>query len=139
MSTLKQDLIAQGMELRETHISQVFLTRDTVYKVKKPVQLGFLDFTTPELRNQFCERELLLNQRLPKNGYRHVLPITRDDTGVHEIGGDGEPVDWAVEMRRLPDVDAADVRLRSGRLERGDLERIAEHLADFHAHARCDE
>jgi hypothetical protein len=126
------------MELRETHISQVFLTPDTVYKVKKSVALGFLDFTTLERRRQDCEAEVALNRRLAPEIYRGVVPIARDAHGVHRVGGDGEVVEWAVEMRRLPDADAADQRLAAGRLGRDEMRLLAEHIARFHATARND-
>ena len=126
------------MELRETHISQVFLTRDTVYKVKKPVSLGFLDFSTLERRRRFCEVEVALNRRLAPGVYRGVVPIVRDGAGTHRIAVPGEPVEWAVEMRRLPARDAADQRLLEGRLGRRELSLIAQHVARFHEAARCD-
>src|SRR6476619_6757781 len=116
--SLEADLQDQGWQLRETHISRVFLGQSAVYKVKKAVQLGFLDFSTLELRKRFCEREVTLNRALAPHTYRGVVPITRDAAGKHCIGGDGEPVEWAVEMQRLPDADAAEERLRAGRLSR---------------------
>jgi aminoglycoside phosphotransferase family enzyme/predicted kinase len=138
MSTLKDDLLSQGMELRETHISHVFLTADSVYKVKKPVALGFLDFSTLEKRRHFCEVEATLNRRLAPSVYRGVVPIALDASGVHRIGAPGKTVEWALEMRRLPARDAADQRLLEGRLGRRELVEIAQHLARFHADARCD-
>jgi aminoglycoside phosphotransferase family enzyme/predicted kinase len=138
MGSLKQDLIDQGMELRETHISQVFLSERAVYKVKKPVRLGFLDFSTLSLRRQFCEAEVTLNQRLAPDVYRGVVPIVRDAAGVHRLDAPGEPVEWAVVMRRLPETAAADRRLQDGRLTRDDVSKLARHLALFHARARCD-
>jgi len=138
MGTLKRDL-ATGRDLRETHISWVFLDDAHAYKVKKPVALGFLDFTTLEARRIACEAELSLNRRLAPDVYRRLVPITRDAAGVHHLDGDGAPVEWAVEMRRLDDDDAADARLAAGRLGRGDVARIAEHVARFHASARTDE
>src|SRR3954451_5354595 len=107
MPSLKQDLLDQGLELRETHISWVFLSADRVYKVKKPVALGFLDFSTLAARKRFCESELALNRRLAADVYLRVLPIVRDARGVHRIGEPGEAVEWAVGMRRLPDSDSA--------------------------------
>jgi hypothetical protein len=139
MSSLTQDLVAQGFALRETHISQVFLGPDSVYKTKKPLALGFLDFTTLERREHFCKQEVALNQRLAPDVYRGVVAITRDRAGTHRIGGDGPAVEWAVHMRRLDDRDAADVRLRQGRLAPGDLQRLAERIARFHEGARCDD
>jgi aminoglycoside phosphotransferase family enzyme/predicted kinase len=138
MPNLAQDLIDRGLSLRETHISRVFLGPDTVYKTKKAVQLGFLDFSTLERRKHFCEQEVALNLRLAPDVYRGVVPITLDAGGRHRIDGTGEPIEWAVEMRRLPERDAADQRLLDGRLSRKQLARLAEHVARFHAAARCD-
>lgn len=138
MASSKADLLAAGFELRETHISEVFLGASDVYKVKKPVDLGFLDFRTLERRKRCCEAEVELNRRLAGSVYFGVVPITRDARGVHRIGGEGDPVDWAVHMRRLPDRDAADVRLGEGRLGGDEIAAIAAHVAHFHAGARAD-
>lgn len=139
MGRLRDDLAGPEVErVEETHISWVFLTRDRAFKVKKPLDLGFLDFTTPEKRRAACEAEVRLNRRLAPDVYRGVLPVTRGPDGRHRLGGEGPPVDWAVEMRRLPDDWRADVRLRAGRLDAGDLERVAGRVAAFHAAARCD-
>lgn len=138
MDRLIRDLIEQGMTLCETHISWAFLAHDRVYKLKKPVALGFLDFTDVAARKHFCEREVELNRRLAPDVYLGVVPVVRDATGVHRIGGPGEAVEWAVEMRRLPVSDCADTLLAEGKLGTGALQRIAGHLAAFHAAARCD-
>jgi aminoglycoside phosphotransferase family enzyme len=139
MGELKQDLKRVGVELKETHISWVFLTDQDVWKVKKPVSLGFLDFSTSERRRAACEAEIRLNRRLAPDVYLGVVPITLDDTGRHRIGGEGPPVDWAVHMVRLPDTDRADVRLAQGGFGEADIERIAVHVAAFHGQARSDE
>lgn len=143
MTDLARDLQRQGFELIETHISRVFLGEADVYKVKKPVNLGFLDFSTLAARKRDCEAEVTLNRRLAATTYVGIVPITRTDDGVHRIAetadADGEVVEWAVHMRRLDQRDAADARLERGELTRADVERIAEHIADFHAQARCDE
>ena len=138
MASLEQDFVERGFEVRQTHISRVFLGPELVYKTKKPVDLGFCDFTTLERRLRFCQLEVALNRRLAPGVYLGVVPITRDADGRHHCKGQGEIVDYAVEMRRLPDRDAADVRLREGRLEHEDVQRIAEHVAKFHADARQD-
>lgn len=141
MSTLKQDLLAQGMELRETHISEVFLSDDRVLKVKKPVSLGFLDFSSLDARKRYCEAEVELNRRLAEQVYLGVRAIARDANGKHVVlppsAAEGA-VEFAVEMARLRDEDAADARLAAGTLGEQDLARIAERLAKFHAAARCD-
>jgi aminoglycoside phosphotransferase family enzyme/predicted kinase len=139
MGTLEDDLRAQGMELRQTHISSVFIADGSVYKVRRPVCLGFLDFTTLAARKEDCEAEVTLNRRLAPDVYVGVVPITRDGEGIHRLGAGGDVVEWAVQMRRLADRDAADARLRDGRLERSQIQQLARRLCEFHASARCDE
>ena len=89
------------IQVEETHISTVFLTGDFVYKVKKPVDFGFLDYTTLEKRLQYCKQEVLLNKRLSENVYLDVVPITLEPTG-YALNGPGKPVEYAVKMRQLP-------------------------------------
>ncbi len=138
MGDLKDDL-ASDRELIETHISWVFLGDRTVIKVKKPVSLDFLDFSTLEQRRRACEQEYVLNQRLSSSVYRDVVPITLESDGTHRVAGSGNVVDYAVRMRRLNDEDRADIRLRNGRLTRDDIRRIAIRLTDFHASASQSE
>jgi len=132
MGTKAVDLLPPGMELRETHISWVFLGGDEVFKVKKPVSLGFLDFSTIEKRREACEAEVRLNRRLAPDVYRGVVPVIRDAFGQHRFGPDGNPVDWAVHMKRLPDSHRADVRLERGELTGEDIELVAGRVARFH-------
>ncbi len=87
--------------LRETHISWVFLTGDWAYKIKKPRNLDFLDFSTLAARKHFCEEELRLNRRFAPGLYTAVVPV-REQQGLH-IGGEGEVVDYAVKMRQFDD------------------------------------
>ncbi|HET6418271.1 MAG TPA: hypothetical protein VFG22_18385, partial [Polyangiales bacterium] len=83
MGNLKADLKAAGFELIETHISWVFLGASDVFKVKRPVNLGFLDFTSLRQRREACDAELRLNRRLAADVYLDVVPITRDELGIH--------------------------------------------------------
>lgn len=151
VSTLKDDLKANYAELRETHISWVFLDDHDVYKIKKPVSFGFLDFTTLARRKAACEAEVELNRRLAKDVYLGVRPVRVSadgrhyvDPGVAEEGlvephsADDEIVDWAVHMRRVSDGDRADHRLAAQRLTPSDIDRVAVHLVDFHANAASD-
>jgi len=138
MGELKADLEARGFELIETHISWVFLGAELVYKVKRPVDLGFLDFTTTEKRRAACYSELRLNRRLAPDVYLDVLPITVDESGLHEIASQGEVVDWAVQMRRLPVQRRADELLKAGLLTPGQIDALAAHIARFHEGVRCD-
>jgi uncharacterized protein len=137
MGTLRDDL-REGAELIETHVSWVFRHPRDVYKVKRPVNLGFLDFRTPGQRRAACEAEVELNRRLAPDVYLGVVPVTRDAAGRHRLGGDGEPVDWAVHMVRLDDDRRADRRLAAGTLLAADIDAIAARIAAFHAAARAD-
>ena len=139
MGSLSEDLAGPGIEVVETHISWVFLVEREVWKVKKPVSLGFLDFSTAEKRRTACEEEVRLNRRLAPEVYLGVVPVTLDSSGRHRFGGAGDPMDWAVHMVRLPDEERADVRLRDGRLTASDLAGVAERIAAFHDRARSDE
>jgi len=90
-------------ELIETHISQVFLTGDYAYKIKKPMDFGFLDFSTLEKRKHFCEEELRLNRRFSPDLYLSVEPVRCRDDGSIVVGGeDGDIVEYAVKMRQFP-------------------------------------
>jgi len=148
-SAILRDLVLQPASLVETHISWVIVGETEVWKLKKPVSLGFLDFGTIERRKAACEAEVALNRRLASDVYLGVCPVRCDAAGRLVIDGEGElarahagelgePIDWAVHMRRLPDHDRADVRLAEGRLDRAHIGRIAERLAEFHAAARSD-
>lgn len=138
MASLLTDLAGIG-ELRETHISWVFLGPQRVLKIKKPVALGFLDFRSLDARKAACEAELEFNRRLAPDVYLRLVPIRRAADGVHRPDGEGELVDWGVEMLRLPDADAADQRLREGRLTQAQVIALGVRLAQFHAQARTDE
>jgi uncharacterized protein len=132
MADLKEDLARSAIEVRETHISWVFLGEETVLKVKKPVDFGFLDFSDSERRRQACLSEVQLNTRLAPGVYSGVVPITRRADGVHEVAGAGAVVDWGVRMRRLADADRADLRLMAGRLEAQHIDGLARELSRFH-------
>lgn len=125
---------APKVELVQTHISFVFLAGDFVYKVKKPVDFGFLDFTTLERRHHFCQREVELNRRLAPDIYLGVVPITCDGDRF-AIDGPGQVVEYAVKMRRLPQERMMDEMLARGVVTAAMVERLARLLADFHARA----
>ncbi len=125
-------------EVRETHVSWAFLTDADVYKVKKPVKYPFLDFSTLTARRHACEAEVVLNQRLAAGAYFGVVPVRRGPDGKAWFGPTGEVIDWAVHMVRLPDEARADQRLANGTLDEAKIDALAEHIAAFHARARCD-
>lgn len=120
------------VELLETHISWVLLAGDCAYKIKKPVSLGFVDFTTPESRRFYCEEELRLNRRTAPQLYLEVVPIT----GTPEapvLGGAGPAFDHAVKMRRFPQEALLDRVAKAGALTAAQVEAFARTVADFHA------
>jgi aminoglycoside phosphotransferase family enzyme/predicted kinase len=128
------------VELRATHASWVFIAGADVWKVKRPVDLGFLDFSTLEARRRCCEDEVRLNRRLAPDVYLGVEPLRRDARGLLVLGGEGDAagviVDWAVHMRRLPDEASAAARLARGALGGDELAALAARIADFHRAAR---
>ncbi|RZI90561.1 MAG: hypothetical protein EOP15_04180, partial [Pseudomonas sp.] len=87
-----------GFQLIETHISWVLLTGEYAYKIKKPMNFGFLDFTGLDQREHFCNEELRLNQRLTDDLYLDVLPIT-GSAEAPQLGGEGAPIEFALRMR----------------------------------------
>lgn len=117
-----------------THISWVFLTDRDVWKLKRPVDYGFVNYTTLERRQRSCEDEVRLNRRLAPDVYLGVVPVRLGPRG-HWFGLDGDVVDYAVHMRRLPEERSAEVLLRRGELTADHLARLAERLARFFADA----
>lgn len=126
----------KSVEVRQTHISVVFLAGGMAYKIKKPVGLGFVDYGTPGRRRQFCEEEVRLNRRLAPEVYLGVVPITRDGDAIR-MEGTGEAVEWAVKMERLPDAATLRARLVRGEVGAGEFEELARRLAAFHASAEA--
>ncbi len=117
----------------ETHISAVLLTAERAYKLKKPVDLGFLDFTRLRQRRHFCREELRLNRRLAPDIYLAVLPIT-GSASAPRLGGSGRAIDYAVEMRRFPQEALFDRLLADGRLAATHVDALADCIAHFHQH-----
>ncbi len=118
-------------QVLETHISWVILTGDYAYKIKKPMDFGFLDFSTLERRKRFCEEELRLNRRLAANLYLEVLPIT-GSAAAPELGGHGEAFEYAIRMRQFDQNDLFDVRQENSKLTPDLLTSLARQVADFH-------
>ena len=121
----------RSVELVQTHISFVFITERFVYKIKKPVNFGFLDFTTLEKRKYYCEQELILNRRLSPEVYIDVIPVVKRG-GKYWLWGEGEIVDYAVKMKRLPMERLMKNLLLNGELDEKMLDRVAKKIAKFH-------
>ncbi|MBL7062479.1 MAG: hypothetical protein ISS54_07065 [Dehalococcoidia bacterium] len=121
----------QRIELVQTQMSFIFLTGDYVYKVKKPVDLGYLDYTTLEKRRFFCHQEIELNRHLCPDTYLEVASIVKREGQIH-IGGKGETIEYAVKMRQLPRDQMMDNLLPLNRVTEGMVVNVAEKLAAFH-------
>lgn len=126
------------IELRQSHVSYLLFTPEFVYKIKKPVNFGFLDFTTLDKRRFYCEEEVRLNRRLAPNAYIGVVGITEKE-GRYAMGGQGEPVEYAVKMRRLPEERSLKVMLEAGIVTEELIRRVSLVLASFHKNAATDE
>lgn len=123
--------------LGQTHVSYLVFTPDFVYKIKKPVDFGFLDFTTLEKRRFYCEEELRLNRRCAPRVYLKVEAITRAPVGFL-LGGDGEVVDYAVKMRRLDEKNCLRRMLEAGTVTEELIGRLAVSIAEFHKRAETN-
>lgn len=121
-----------GADPVETHISAVFIGRDTVWKLKKAVRLGFLDFSGLAARQHFARRELELNQPHAPGLYRDVVPVTRAPDGTLAVDGAGEPVEWVLRMAPVPKDDFLDVIARRGALTPELLDATADAVAALH-------
>lgn len=125
----------QRLDIVQTHISFIFIAADIVYKVKKAVDFGFLDFTTLEKRKFFCEEEVRLNRRLAPEAYLGVDTITEDAAGRLVLGGKGRIVEYAVRMKKLPQERMLGRLLAEGRCDPSIMDAVAAKLADFHRRA----
>jgi len=128
----------QKVEWVQTQMSLIFLTGDYVYKVKKPVDFGYLDYTTLEKRKLFCEQELNLNRRLSPDVYLEVVPIVRRN-GKILLGGRGDVIEYAVKMRQLPAERMMDVLLSRNQVSKEMIRTVALKVADFHERAETNE
>jgi len=120
--------------LQQTQMSFIFLTGDYVYKTKKPVNLGYLDYTTLEKREHFCRQELELNRRLCPVAYLDVLPITESPSGIR-LDDQGKVIEYAVKMKQLPRDRMMDLLLPQDQVTPAMLGQVAALMADFHSRA----
>src|SRR3972149_847255 len=116
----------------QTHISYIFLTDKYAYKIKKPVDFGFLDFTALEKRLYFCKEEARLNRRLAPDIYLGVVPVTRV-RGGYRVEGKGRVVEYAVKMKRIPDKVILERMIKDGTITAEIVKRVAEKICDFHS------
>jgi uncharacterized protein len=128
---------AERIELLQTHMSWILLTDQHAYKIKKPVDLGFADFTSLEKRRYFCNEELRVNRRLAPDLYLAVLPITGTCQSP-VVGGDGEPIEYAVTMKQFPQRELLPHVLERGELSPQYIESLARDVAEFHRVVEVD-
>src|SRR5512135_2867872 len=124
----------ERVEVIETHISWVLLAGEYAYKIKKPVALGFLDFSTLQQRRLYCEEELRLNRRTAPRLYLEVVPITGSEAAPL-LGGRGEAIEYAVKMRRFPQEALLSRMAQAGALTAGHIDALARATAALHAQA----
>jgi aminoglycoside phosphotransferase family enzyme/predicted kinase len=120
-----------GLEILETHISWILLTGAYAYKFKKPLDLGFLDYTTLAKRKICCEEELRLNRRLAPRHYLEVVPVAGPPSRPM-IGGPGEALEYAVKMRQFAREAEFGQLAERGALTPESIDRVARRVADFH-------
>lgn len=126
------------VEHRETHISHLFFAGDLVYKIKKNVRYSFVDYSTLTRRQFFLQEELRLNRRLAPSVYLGILPISHDDYGW-QLGGDFDPAEYVLVMRRLPEKRMLDYLLERGQVTPKMMAALAEILASFHSESASDD
>lgn len=118
-------------ECVETHASWILLTGDHAYKIKKPVDFGFLDYSTLEKRRRACEEELRLNRLIAPELYLDVVPVT-GPTHAPRISGAGEALEYALHMRQFDRAQQLDRRLEAGTVDENDMDEVADYVAEFH-------
>ncbi len=118
--------------MKQTHISYIFLAGDYVYKIKKPVNFGFLDFTSLDKRRHYCLKELQLNRRLAPDIYLEVLPISLNDKGSYLLGSEENVVEYAVKMKKLPEENILKKLCSEGKIDISIMDAVARKVVSFH-------
>jgi uncharacterized protein len=129
------DEYVKNVRMVQTHISWIFLTGKYVYKIKKPVNFGFLNFTTLERRKVFCEKELELNKRLAEDMYLEVVPINQSN-GKIKVKGPGEIIEYAVKMKEIGQEKMMSKQLEKNKVTLDTIEKISKILSDFHSRTK---
>jgi uncharacterized protein len=121
-----------AVERIDTHAASVFLSGSRAIKIKRAVRFPFLDFSTLEKRRKACEAEIAINRAYAPGIYRAVVPITREQNGVFAIGGKGQPIEWAVEMRRFDESQTLDHLAEAGRIDAKLADALGRAIAAAH-------
>ncbi len=123
--------IQGSIQVLQTHISYIFLTGDYAYKLKKPVNMGFLDFSNLEKRQYYCQQELALNRPIAPEIYLEVLPITQQENTLG-LNGNGEIIDYVVKMRQFPQSALLSEMEKAGKLTESLVRQLGKKVANFH-------
>jgi hypothetical protein len=130
--------VKEPIRLMQTHVSYVFLTGDYAYKVKKPVNFGFLDFSTLEARHHFCLEEIRMNQEIAPEIYLDVLPVSQNGDRFI-LNGTEQPVEYVLKMHEFPQNDLFICMFEQGRLTETHMEELGRIVAQFHAKAQTSD
>ncbi len=128
----------KSIKLIETHISYIFLTGDFAYKIKKPVDYGFLDFSTLQKRKYYCNEELNLNKRLCRDIYLEVLPITKNKEKI-ELNGKGNIIEYTLKMNEFSQEEIMNNLLKKDEIKNGDIKKINKILINFYKSTKKSE
>ena len=126
-----------GIRLVQTHISWVFIGDDYVYKVKKPVDFGFLDFSTLEKRRFFTHEELRLNKRFSPDVYLEVVPISQAGDS-YRLGDDSNVIEYALKMKRIDENKMLFELLKQDRVGKDDMVKVGKHLSNIYGRIESD-
>lgn len=130
--------VTESIGFMQTHVSYVLLTGDYVYKLKKAVNFGFLDYSTLEKRHHFCQEEIRLNEKGAGSLYVGVVPLTQQGENF-AIEGDGETVEYAVKMRQFPQSALLSDQFENGLIDEAKIRQLATTIANFHKATPTDE
>jgi aminoglycoside phosphotransferase family enzyme/predicted kinase len=130
LSAHLSDAAGEPAHIIKTHISSIILCGELAYKLKRPVKLPLINFSTVKARHRDCEEELRLNRRTAAQLYLHVLPIT-GSVKQPSVNGNGPTIDWVLCMKRFPQENLLSARLAAGTLEPEHIDKLADHLAEF--------
>lgn len=131
--------VQEPIQLMQTHVSYVLLTGDYAYKVKKPVDFGFLNYSTLERRQHFCEEELRLNQRTAASIYLAALPIFQVSDDTYGLDADDNVAEYTVKMRQFPQSTLLSQMFEREELTEDLLRQLAEAIAQFHLAAKAND
>ena len=124
---------ARRVDVVQTHLACVFLTDAHAFKLKRPIRYHSVDFTTVQARREACENEVRLNRRLAADVYQGVIPLLTTTDGALTLGPPGTPIDWLVQMRRLPVERMLDRLIDRDEVRETDLQRLGRVFADFYS------